>query len=100
MVLARKHQQGRPKTICGVVYEGSNLSTGCQFSFTCDGIPDKIYNSSAWARAKTIASRALRGKLKSVARGATNYHASYVRPYWASSMVKVATIGTHVFYRP
>ena len=40
------------------------------------------------------------GKLRSVAKGATFYHANYVRPRWAASMVKVATIGTHVFYRP
>lgn len=100
VVLARKRQPGRPKTICGVVYEGSHLSTGCQFSFTCDGIADTINNRAAWTRAKSIASRAMRGKLKSVARGATYFHANYVRPYWASSMVKVATIGTHVFYRP
>jgi spore germination cell wall hydrolase CwlJ-like protein len=100
VVLARKRTPGRPKTICGVVYEGSHRSTGCQFSFTCDGIADTINNSTAWSRAQGIAARAMRGKLKPVARGATFYHANYVRPYWASSMVKVATIGTHIFYRP
>jgi spore germination cell wall hydrolase CwlJ-like protein len=100
VVLARKRAPGRPKTICGVVYEGSHLSTGCQFSFTCDGLSDTVRDKSAWARAKRIAALALKGKLKRVARGATYYHANYVSPYWASSMVKVATIGTHVFYRP
>jgi hypothetical protein len=100
VVLARVKARGRPKSICGVVYEGSHLSTGCQFSFTCDGVADVIRDRGAWARAQGIASRAMRGKLKSVARGATYFHARYVRPYWASSMVKVATIGTHVFYRP
>lgn len=100
VVLARVKARGRPKSICGVVYEGSHLSTGCQFSFTCDGLADVIRDQDAWTRAQGIASRAMRGKLKSVARGATYFHARYVRPYWASSMVKVATIGTHVFYRP
>jgi spore germination cell wall hydrolase CwlJ-like protein len=28
------------------------------------------------------------------------YHADYVQPYWASSMVEVAKIGRHIFYRP
>jgi hypothetical protein len=30
---------------------------------------------------------------------ATHYHANYVVPYWASSLVKAATIGNHIFYR-
>ncbi len=100
VVLARTKAPGRPKSICGVVYEGSRLSTGCQFSFTCDGIADVVRNTDAWTRALRIASRAMRGKFKAVARGATYFHASYVRPNWASHMIKVAQIGTHIFYRP
>ena len=100
VVLSRVKAPDRPKTICGVVYEGSNLSTGCQFSFTCDGISDVVRDEGAWSRALRIASRAMLGKFKRVARGALYYHANYVRPYWASHMVKVATIGTHIFYRP
>jgi hypothetical protein len=30
---------------------------------------------------------------------ATHYHAAYVYPYWAPTLVKLRTIGTHVFYR-
>ena len=26
-----------PKSVCGVVYEGWERRTGCQFSFVCDG---------------------------------------------------------------
>ena len=100
VVLARTKARGRPHSVCGVVYEGSQLSTGCQFSFTCDGTPDVVRNGNAWARAERIAARAMHGKFKSVAHGATYFHASYVRPRWASHMTKVATIGTHVFYRP
>ncbi|MBI1212275.1 MAG: cell wall hydrolase [Alphaproteobacteria bacterium] len=100
VVLRRVKSPGRPNSICGVVYEGSHLSTGCQFSFTCDGIADVIHDRSAWRRALRIASRAMHGKLRQVARGAMYFHARYVRPSWARRMVKVATIGTHVFYRP
>lgn len=100
VILARTRQPGRPNTVCGVVYEGSHRSTGCQFSFTCDGIADIVRNSGAWARAKRVAALVLtsRGR-KKVSRGATHYHATSVRPYWASSMVKVARIGSHIFYR-
>ena len=100
VVLARTKAPDRPKTVCGVVYEGSDLDTGCQFSFTCDGIADVVRDQAAWARARRIASLAMAGKLKRVARGATYFHARYVRPNWASHMVRVATIGTHIFYRP
>jgi spore germination cell wall hydrolase CwlJ-like protein len=98
VILARTHQAGRPKTVCGVVYEGSQRNTGCQFSFTCDGIADVVRNSAAWARAKRVAALVLNSR-KKVSRGATHYHATSVRPYWASSMVKVARIGSHIFYR-
>lgn len=100
VILARTRQAGRPKSVCGVVYEGSHRRTGCQFSFTCDGIADVVRNTGAWARAKRAAALAFsaRGKRK-VSRGATHYHATSVRPYWASSLRKVARIGSHIFYR-
>ena len=102
VVLARTRVPGRPKTICGVVYEGSKRRTGCQFSFTCDGIADRVKSGDAWRQANRIAANVMRtgGKVNQVAGGATFYHADYVSPRWASRMVKVAEIGTHIFYRP
>jgi spore germination cell wall hydrolase CwlJ-like protein len=100
VIMKRTRQAGRPKTVCGVVYEGSSRRTGCQFSFTCDGIADKVRDRAAWARAKKAAAAVLRsGGRGKFSRGATHYHANYVTPYWASSMRKVARIGTHIFYR-
>jgi spore germination cell wall hydrolase CwlJ-like protein len=102
VVLARTRVPGRPKTVCGVVYEGSKRRTGCQFSFTCDGIADRVVNKNAWRQANRIAANVMRtgGRVNAVAGGATFYHADYVSPRWASRMVKVAEIGTHIFYRP
>ena len=103
VVLARTRAPDRPRTICGVVYEGSRNASGyCQFSFACDGVADKIRDHGAWSKALRIASATMRtgGKVNSVVGNATYYHANYVNPSWASSMIKVATIGTHVFYRP
>ena len=102
VVLARTRVSGRPKTICGVVYEGSRRSTGCQFSFTCDGVSDRVHSPAAWRQAMRVATNVMRtgGKVNPVAGGATFYHADYVSPGWASRMVKVASIGQHVFYRP
>jgi spore germination cell wall hydrolase CwlJ-like protein len=102
VILARTKVPGRPKTICGVVYEGSHRRTGCQFSFTCDGIADRVRDRDSWRQAMKIATNVMRtgGKVNAVAGGATFYHADYVSPGWATRMVKVASIGTHVFYRP
>jgi spore germination cell wall hydrolase CwlJ-like protein len=100
VILARTRQAGRPKSVCGVVYEGSHRRTGCQFSFTCDGIADVVRNTDAWARAQRAAALVISSPVKrKVARGATHYHATSVRPYWASSLRKVARIGSHIFYR-
>jgi spore germination cell wall hydrolase CwlJ-like protein len=103
VVLARTRAPDRPKTICGVVYEGAEGQDDgyCQFSFACDGIPEKVRDRGAWNRALRIASNTMRtgGRVNSVVGNATYYHATYVKPSWASSMVKVARIGTHIFYR-
>jgi hypothetical protein len=102
VIIARTRVPGRPRSICGVVYEGSHRKTGCQFSFTCDGIPDRVRDWGSWREAQKIAVNVMRtgGKDNPVAGGATFYHADYVSPRWASRMVKVAEIGTHIFYRP
>jgi spore germination cell wall hydrolase CwlJ-like protein len=97
VVMTRTHVRG--KSVCGVVYEGASRNTGCQFSFTCDGISDVVRDRAAWARASRVAGLVLSGRAKDVTHGATNYHANYVTPYWASSMTKVKKIGSHVFYR-
>lgn len=31
--------------------------------------------------------------------GSTHYHATYVRPRWASRLKKMDKIGTHIFYK-
>ena len=37
VVLNRVRHPAYPNSVCGVVYQGSERVTGCQFSFTCDG---------------------------------------------------------------
>ena len=37
VVLNRVRHPAYPDTVCGVVFEGAQRYTGCQFSFTCDG---------------------------------------------------------------
>ncbi|MCZ3110870.1 cell wall hydrolase, partial [Acinetobacter baumannii] len=37
VVINRVRHPAFPKTICAVVFQGSDRATGCQFTFTCDG---------------------------------------------------------------
>ena len=99
VVLNRMRHPGFPSTVCGVVYQGSNLPTGCQFTFTCDGSLMRNPIPSIWAQAKKIASQALEGKVFAAVGHATHYHADYVLPYWADSLAKQVQIGHHIFYR-
>lgn len=100
VVLARVRSPGWPKTICGVVYQGSNRKTGCQFSFTCDGLPERP-RGEAWDTAKEIAAEALASrKSKPVLSNAIYFHTKHCKPRWSKKMVRVASIGSHIFYRP
>ena len=55
--------------------------------------------TSQWARARKVAWAALNGAVHASAGLATHYHANYVLPYWASSLVKTHIEGPHIFYR-
>src|SRR5262249_45340348 len=43
-----------PNDVCGVVYQNAHRHLACQFTFACDGIPDRITEPDAFARAKRI----------------------------------------------
>ena len=98
-VLNRLRHPGYPKSVCGVVYEGSQRTTGCQFSFTCDGALARVPNPVLWERARGVAQRALNGFVLKTVGTATHYHADYVAPYWAPTLYKITQIGRHIFYR-
>lgn len=98
VILNRLRHPAYPKSVCGVVYEGS-LEPVCQFSFTCDGSLRRDRSPAAWAQAKAIAADALRGHVVAPVGHATHYHTDYVAPYWAPKLSKIRQIGTHIFYR-
>jgi spore germination cell wall hydrolase CwlJ-like protein len=98
-VLNRLRHGGYPKSVCGVIYEGAARATGCQFSFTCDGSLARVPNPTLWASAEFVARKALSGFVMKDVGVATHYHASYVAPYWAPTLVKLKQVGQHIFYR-
>jgi exopolysaccharide biosynthesis WecB/TagA/CpsF family protein len=99
VVLNRLRHPGYPSTVCGVVYEGADRGTGCQFTFVCDGSLQRTPVTALWARSRKIAVEALAGKVFGPVGHATHYHADYVLPYWADMLDKSVQIGRHIFYR-
>ncbi|WP_370674724.1 cell wall hydrolase [Pleomorphomonas sp. PLEO] len=100
VVLNRVKNPAYPDTICKVVYQNRDKYNECQFSFACDGRRDIVFDKSAWRRAQQVAGEVTSGAawLDDVGT-ATHYHATYVRPNWASVFTKKAKIGMHVFYQ-
>ena len=88
-----------PNTVCGVVYQGSERSTGCQFSFTCDGALARVPSRMFWLRAESVARAALAGYVYAPVGLATHYHTIAVHPYWSDKLNYLLTIGAHRFYR-
>ena len=98
VVLNRVRHGAFPNSVCGVVYQGSERTTGCQFTFTCDGSLSRIPSHAGWRRALEVARRALDGEVFAPVGHATHYHATWMVPYWASSVAMVGRIGGHIFY--
>lgn len=99
VVLNRVRDPNYPDTVCGVVFQGAERVTGCQFSFTCDGALASAPVPWAWKRAQVVAEGALAGHVAARVGTATHYHADYVHPWWAPTLMKIDQIGAHVFYR-
>lgn len=99
VVLNRVRSPFYPHSVCGVVYQGSSLQTGCQFTFTCDGSLVRTPPRAGWKRAQEIAFGALHGTVEPSVGTATHYHTLFVVPYWAASLQKISVIGNHIFYR-
>lgn len=99
VVLNRVRHPAYPKTVCRVVFQGSERTTGCQFTFTCDGALARVLPEAAWRDARLRAAAALDGRVYAVVGYATHYHTNWVVPYWSSSLDKIAQVGTHLFFR-
>lgn len=98
VVLNRVRHPSFPKTVCGVVYQGAERRTGCQFTFTCDGSLARATSPSLWKKAEQVARQALAGMVEPSVGLATHYHADWVFPYWAPNLRKIAQVGSHIFY--
>jgi hypothetical protein len=99
VILNRVRHPAFAGTVCGVVFEGSQRPTGCQFSFTCDGSLARRYSDAAWNAARARAEDMLGGATHAPVGNATHFHADYVYPWWSDRLDKVAKVGPHIFFR-
>lgn len=99
VIFNRVRHPAFPNTVCGVVYQGSERATGCQFSFACDGSMARVPSAGAWRRAGRTAALMLAGYVEPSVGLATHYHTFAVTPAWNRSLVMTAAIGAHFFHR-
>lgn len=100
VVLNRVRHSAFPATICGVVFEGADRPTGCQFTFTCDGsLARRRPSPAAWQQARRVAGEMLLGRVETAVGQATHYHTDWVSPSWDRTMDKLAIVKTHLFFR-
>ena len=99
VILNRVDSRRYPKTVCKVVKQGTGKRNLCQFTYTCDGIPDRIHEKRAFLKAAKIAKLMLDGRPRVLTGNATHYHTTAVSPRWSKKLTKTALIGDHIFYR-
>jgi spore germination cell wall hydrolase CwlJ-like protein len=100
VVLNRVRHPAYPKTVCGVVFQGQERRTGCQFSYTCDGsMARRRPSAEAWARYRGLSQAMLKGLVYPPVGLATHYHTDWVLPAWSARLDKVRIEGTHLFFR-
>ncbi|EJU14357.1 SleB-like protein [Sphingomonas sp. LH128] len=100
VVLNRVRHRAFPASVCGVVFQGSERRTGCQFTFTCDGsLLRRTPSAEAWQQSRRVATEMLLGQVDPTVGLATHYHTDWVSPAWDRTMDKIAVVRTHLFYR-
>jgi hypothetical protein len=99
VVLNRVRHPVYPKSVCGVVFQGHERPTGCQFSYTCDGSMARRPSPDAWSRHRGLAAAMLKGLTYPQVGLATHYHTEWVLPAWSARLDKVRIEGVHLFFR-
>jgi spore germination cell wall hydrolase CwlJ-like protein len=106
VILNRVQSRYYPDDICSVVYQNAHMKNACQFSFACDGLPNRVRDSESWEQIEWRATFLVDCKdLCSIAASgrsnlwtSTHYHADYVNPNWAKKLQRTGQVGRHIFY--
>lgn len=93
VTMNRVNDKNYPKTVCGVVKQHK------QFSWTNSPKRSK-YGIIQYTEARIIALNVIRNKVSlPELKGSLFYHNTSVDPKWNKRMIKVAVIGSHIFYK-
>ena len=105
-VLNRVKDNRYPDKVCDVVYQGQHskitcmpLRDRCQFSWYCDGKPDRPHDLDAYSWAEIIVRHVWDQQDNDITGGATHYHSIDVKPEWAKGKTFLGRVGDHLFYR-
>lgn len=90
VTLRRAIKSGRP--VCNEVF------TDSQFSWTIQSDNSTIKNKKAWNDSIAVAKASI-VRVTDFSKGATHFHADYVRPAWTKRLCKTIKIGRHIFYK-
>ena len=99
VVLNRVNDRRWPDTPCRVIADGfPDAGPLCQFSWYCDGRPNRPERDHDWRDSKRLAQLVYWGRQADPTRGALWYHADYVDPEWRHALRRGPQIGHHIFY--
>lgn len=100
VTLNRVQSENFPNTVKEVVTDRKS-KTRCQFSWYCDGLPDKVKDKKRYEEIKELVLTILsvRSIMTDITSGALYYHADYVNPYWAKTKKRIIKIEHHIFYK-
>jgi Cell Wall Hydrolase len=83
-----------PKTVCKVVYQPG------AFSWTADRLNNAggVHEEQAWQLAVVISQMALAGMTEDPTKGAVDFHATSIHPWWVADKEFIWQMGHHKFY--
>jgi N-acetylmuramoyl-L-alanine amidase len=93
VVLNRAEHDEFPDTPCAVIADR------CQFSYRCNGRPERLADPDDRAEAFDTAEAVLEGDVADPTDGALFFHSAGVDPRWFRTRPHVGRIGGNVFYR-
>ena len=97
VVLNRVAHSRFPDTPCDVVHQGGETPP-CQFSWWCDGQPDRPEDGADWRQAREVADRLLSDPPPDPTGGALYFHSKDIDPPWPD-LQKTAEIDCHILYK-
>lgn len=105
VVMNRVFSSNGLDTVCDVVYKGKMSKSGrmiknkCQFSFYCDGKPERIHDIEGYNQSSVVAALSMSGVYIQGLEEATYFHTVGSKPKWLKQKTFIRRVGNHMFYK-